>query len=417
MKKFVVAMIVLAAMLTVIAGPGTGALFTDASTGSGNAFSTDTLAPPTAPSATLGSDGETVTLTWTATASTWATSYDLYYGTTSGSYPTFVKNIAGRTTVTTTDVPASGSAAHYALQARFQNWASLFSTPDVTVKPLDHFIVKASDGTSNIANQTAGTSFTVKATAQAADNSTVTVFTGNVTLASNLGAITCSPSCTQAAVAGVATFNVTYAAAVTATSLTATGGSPNAKTGTSNTFDVASASVPSLYFSDSTTMETLPDTGSFTITPAASATLMSSPAATTATSVKTVQSGTTGWTLNLVLKNNTPNAANAKANVTIWWQNGSCTPGAIPATQILAQATGTGAIAIAKPGSNDKYGETFTIPSVGSVSRTMVSGDVVCLNIEVLSNSQDAVTIYTNTASLTGVTGLISGIIGPMTFN
>jgi hypothetical protein len=243
-KALWIAVIAVAVASAMLGAHSTSAALQDTVTAKNITFTGSALAPPTSLTPTLGADGETVTLTWTATASTFATGYDLYRGATAGTYPTFVANINGRTTVSTTDVPPSGTAAHYAMVSRYQGWSSAFSAPDVMVLPLDHFAVRAGDGVSNIPDQTTGVAFTVKVIAQAFDNSTVSALGGNVTLSSNAGAITCSPSCTQPAVSGIATFNVTYAAPVTGTSLTALGGSPNVKTGTSNLFNVIAAGPP-----------------------------------------------------------------------------------------------------------------------------------------------------------------------------
>lgn len=251
----VLALLGLALVLAAASGWG-GAYSTFSDSGAGSAsLSAATLAPPTYPSATLGGDGETVSLSWTASASTFTTSYDVWRGPSAGTYPTFATNVAS---TSTTDVPGA-AITHYGIKSRYLTWSSVFSTPDVFVKPLDHFSVKASDGVSDISNQTAGTPFTVKASAQATDNSTVTVFTGSVALTATSGTISCSPSCTQTAVAGVATFDVTYTASVSGTSLTATGGSPTVRTGTSNTFDVIGAG--STFIESSTASSCTPAVG------------------------------------------------------------------------------------------------------------------------------------------------------------
>jgi hypothetical protein len=88
------------------------------------AVSTDTLDPPTSLAAT---GGTTASLTWTATIDTYATGYDLQRGTVSGGPYSVVASITPRTTVATTDSPASNGTYYYVLRSVFQNWTSVDS--------------------------------------------------------------------------------------------------------------------------------------------------------------------------------------------------------------------------------------------------------------------------------------------------
>ena len=88
------------------------------------AISTDTLDPPTSLAAT---GGATAALTWIATTDTYATGYDLQRSTTSGGPYSVVATVTPRTTVATTDAPASNGTYYYVLRSVYQNWTSVNS--------------------------------------------------------------------------------------------------------------------------------------------------------------------------------------------------------------------------------------------------------------------------------------------------
>jgi hypothetical protein len=92
----------------------------DASTGS---FSTDTLAPPTSLAAT---GGLSASLTWTASADTYSTGYEVWRSTTSGSSYAYVKTITPGTATSGSDSPPTG-IYYYVLRSAFQNWRSVNS--------------------------------------------------------------------------------------------------------------------------------------------------------------------------------------------------------------------------------------------------------------------------------------------------
>jgi len=112
--------VILAALLAVPAISGVLAFFSDAASVGGNAFNADTLDPASGLSAT---GGTTVSLSWTATADTYATGHRVFRaGTTGGPYSQ-VGEVTPRTTTTFLDSPAAG-AYFYVVRAYYQNWES-----------------------------------------------------------------------------------------------------------------------------------------------------------------------------------------------------------------------------------------------------------------------------------------------------
>ena len=101
-----------------------GAVLSDSSLLTGNAFTTTTLAPPTALTATAGS-GQ-VNLSWTATASTYATGYQVRRGTASGGPYSQIATVGGRSTTTYSDTTATGTV-FYVVLATYQSWTSVNS--------------------------------------------------------------------------------------------------------------------------------------------------------------------------------------------------------------------------------------------------------------------------------------------------
>ena len=206
------------------------ATFTAPTTNPSNQLATATLAAPTGVSAIVQSNGGTVRVAWTATSSTWASGHRVFRAPSSGGPYSQIQQIAGRATVTYDDVPGVGTF-YYVVRGYYDangaNWESQNSAQD-SAKPLDHFTFNA------IATQHSGTAFNVTITAQAQDNSTVTGFTGTVSLATNSGSI--APTMSSAFVAGVRTESVTITAPYKANqTISATGGGPS-RTGTSAVF-------------------------------------------------------------------------------------------------------------------------------------------------------------------------------------
>lgn len=215
-------------MLTV----STGATFTAPSTNPSNQLATATLAAPTGVSATVQSNGTTVRLMWTATASTWASGHRVYRATSAGGPYSQIQQIVGRATVTYDDVPGVG-AFFYVIRGYYNpngaNWESGNSAESgATIAALDHFSFAV------IGTQHSGTAFSVVITARALDNTVVTSFAGTVTLSTSSGTI--APTTSGVFSAGTRTETVTITGPYrTNQTITATGGSPS-KTGTSNAF-------------------------------------------------------------------------------------------------------------------------------------------------------------------------------------
>ena len=116
---------------------GTLALATDTETVS-NTFSADTLDPATnlrcagLLSCTLAFIVKP-SFTWTATPDTYATGYDIFRSTTSGSGYVLIGSVAGRTNTTYTDTTVSAMTTYYyVVRARAAVWTSVNSN-QVTV--------------------------------------------------------------------------------------------------------------------------------------------------------------------------------------------------------------------------------------------------------------------------------------------
>ena len=207
-----------------------GATFTAPTANPSNQLATATLAAPTGVSAIVQSNGGTVRVAWTATSSTWASGHRVFRATNAGGPYSQIQQIAGRATVIYDDVPGVGTFFYVVrgyYNANGANWESVNSA-QASAKPLDHFAFNA------IAAQHSGVAFNVTISAQAQDNSTVTGFTGTVTLATNSGTI--APTTSGAFVAGVRTESITITGPYKSNqTISVTGGSPS-RTGTSAVF-------------------------------------------------------------------------------------------------------------------------------------------------------------------------------------
>jgi hypothetical protein len=84
---------------------------------------TDALDPPTSLSAT---GGASASLSWVATVDTYASGYEIWRSTTSGSGYANIGSVTPRTTTSTTDSPGIGTF-YYVLRSYFSNWRSLNS--------------------------------------------------------------------------------------------------------------------------------------------------------------------------------------------------------------------------------------------------------------------------------------------------
>jgi hypothetical protein len=104
---------------------------------SSSSFTTTQLAAPTALDAVGGCAGlasPKVTLTWTATATTFATGYDIYRAVGVGP-SVFLASVSPRTTVTYTDTAVVGLTSYtYIVRTKYQSWTKA-STPDPATTP------------------------------------------------------------------------------------------------------------------------------------------------------------------------------------------------------------------------------------------------------------------------------------------
>jgi hypothetical protein len=112
------------ALLSVAAGaPSTTlARLTDTAI-STQSISTDTLDPPTSLAAT---GGASIGLSWVATVDSYATGYEIWRSTVSGSGYALVGTATPRSATSATDGPSAGTY-YYVLRSYFQNWRSVDS--------------------------------------------------------------------------------------------------------------------------------------------------------------------------------------------------------------------------------------------------------------------------------------------------
>ena len=206
-----------------------GATFTAPTANPSNQVATATLAAPTGVSATVQSNGGTVRVAWTATSSIWASGHRVFRATSAAGPFSQIQQIAGRATVSYDDVPGVGTFFYVVrgyYNANGANWESVNSA-QVAAKPLDHFTFNA------ITAQHSGSAFSFTVIARAQDNSTVTGFSGTVTLSVSSGAI--APA-SAAMTNGSLTQSVTITGAYTTTeTINVIAGTP-ARTGASAAF-------------------------------------------------------------------------------------------------------------------------------------------------------------------------------------
>jgi len=137
MRRPLVCLLVGASLLAVDAAP-VAAQWSASATGSSNARATN-LAPPTALSAAVGCVAiiliPRVTLTWTASPSTFAAGYDILRSTVSGGPYSQVGTASGGATTTFADTASLGLniTYFYVIRARRTNWVSA-TTSQVSAK-------------------------------------------------------------------------------------------------------------------------------------------------------------------------------------------------------------------------------------------------------------------------------------------
>jgi hypothetical protein len=99
------------------------ALFTDVLSNANNAFSTDTLDPPTNLAASVS--GSAIQLSWTVTVDTYAAGYKVLRSMTSGGPYTEIDSVTPRTATSYTDnTVTAGIRYYYVLRSYYQNWQS-----------------------------------------------------------------------------------------------------------------------------------------------------------------------------------------------------------------------------------------------------------------------------------------------------
>jgi len=121
------------------------------SAASTQAFTADTLAPPTGLAATGGTSAG---LSWTITNDTYATGYEVDRATVSGGPYSQVATVTPRTATSTTNTPAASGTYYYVLRSYFQSWVSVNSNQAsavVTLAPVATGF-KGCTGTSNAAD-------------------------------------------------------------------------------------------------------------------------------------------------------------------------------------------------------------------------------------------------------------------------
>ena len=99
------------------------AIFTGSTSVTPNDFASDTLNPPTLLAAT---GGASASLSWTATADTYASGHRVLRGTATGGPYTQIAEVTPRTTTTYIDSPAAGTY-YYVARAFYQSWESVNS--------------------------------------------------------------------------------------------------------------------------------------------------------------------------------------------------------------------------------------------------------------------------------------------------
>ena len=121
-RRLALPALVAAVLVTGVTAQRTLARLTDQDS-SAASFATDIFAPPTGLAATGGLG---VNLTWTPTVDAYASGYEVYRTTTSGSGYALVATVTPGSASSTTDSPGIG-LFYYVLRSSFQNWRSVNS--------------------------------------------------------------------------------------------------------------------------------------------------------------------------------------------------------------------------------------------------------------------------------------------------
>jgi hypothetical protein len=122
LARWIVALAILSSLARV---PISLARYTDSAVTAAS-FTADILNPPTGLAAS-GALSTTATLTWTITPDAYATGYNVYRSTTSGSGFSLIKSVTPRTATTTTDSPLVPGTYYYVLRSSAASWLSAAS--------------------------------------------------------------------------------------------------------------------------------------------------------------------------------------------------------------------------------------------------------------------------------------------------
>ena len=137
---------------------GAYALFTSVFNNTDNAFSTDTLDPPTLLSASPS--GSDIRLDWTATVDTYAAGYKVRRSMTLGGPYGDIDTVTPYTTITYADSTVSGGVTYYyVLQSYHQNWTSANSNEASETAPAGTTVSFVSSADSYVQQDAAGTNY------------------------------------------------------------------------------------------------------------------------------------------------------------------------------------------------------------------------------------------------------------------
>ena len=136
---------------------GAYALFTSVFNNTDNAFTTDTLDPPTSLSASPS--GSDIQLDWTATVDTYAAGYKVLRSMTQGSGYSEIDTVTPYTTITYIDNTVSGGITYYyVLQSYYQNWTSA-SSNEASATAAGNAVSFVSSADSYVRQDAAGTNY------------------------------------------------------------------------------------------------------------------------------------------------------------------------------------------------------------------------------------------------------------------
>jgi hypothetical protein len=122
--------------VALVAAPGqTSGLFTEAELNGANLFQTDTLQPATGLGA-VPNGADRIDLSWTASASPYASGYNIYRSVVDGCcYGLIAFAAGGGTTAYANGGLPAGTTFYYVIEAVYQNWTSAASNQATAATP------------------------------------------------------------------------------------------------------------------------------------------------------------------------------------------------------------------------------------------------------------------------------------------